>query len=76
MFISNIATNLYNQSSISHYVPTTSLFVSIGEFIHTMNVTILTNVSSAEHASRNVCDNRNVRGVLARELTRAPREIT
>ena len=28
------------------------------------------------HASRNVCDNRNVRGVLAREPTRAPREIT
>ena len=28
------------------------------------------------HASRNVSDNRNVRGVLAREPTRAPREIT
>jgi hypothetical protein len=28
------------------------------------------------HVSRNVCDNRNLRGVLAREPTRAPREIT
>jgi hypothetical protein len=27
------------------------------------------------HVSRNVCDNRNMRGVLAREPTRAPREI-
>jgi hypothetical protein len=27
------------------------------------------------HASRNVCDNRNVRGVLAREPTRAPRDV-
>jgi hypothetical protein len=28
------------------------------------------------HASRNVCDNRNVRGVLAREPTRAPRDVS
>jgi hypothetical protein len=28
------------------------------------------------HVSPNVCDNRNMRGVLAREPTRAPREIT
>jgi hypothetical protein len=28
------------------------------------------------HVSRNVCDNRNTRGVLAREPTRAPRQIT
>ena len=28
------------------------------------------------HASRNVCDNRNVRSVLAREPTRSPRAIT
>jgi hypothetical protein len=28
------------------------------------------------HVSRNVCDNRNLRGVLARETTRAPRQIT
>jgi hypothetical protein len=26
--------------------------------------------------SRNVCDNRNVRGVLAREPTRAPRDVS
>jgi hypothetical protein len=30
----------------------------------------------APHVSRNVCDNRNMRGVLASEPTRAPREIT
>jgi hypothetical protein len=28
------------------------------------------------HVSRNVCDNRNMRGVMARERIRAPREIT
>jgi hypothetical protein len=28
------------------------------------------------HASRNVCDNRNGRGVLAREPTRAPRDVS
>ena len=28
------------------------------------------------HVSRNVCDNRNTRGVLAREPTRTPRKIT
>jgi hypothetical protein len=28
------------------------------------------------HVSRSVCDNRNLRGVLAYELTRAPRQIT
>jgi hypothetical protein len=28
------------------------------------------------HVSRNLCDNRNMRGVLARGPTRAPREIT
>jgi hypothetical protein len=33
-------------------------------------------VRHVRHVSRNVCDNRNLRGVLAREPTRAPRQIT
>jgi hypothetical protein len=36
---------------------------------------VLKSTGHVDHASRNVCDNRNVRGVLARERTRAPREI-
>jgi hypothetical protein len=57
--------------------------------IHT-SVTLLTSPASTRlifllshtfratwgHVSRNVCYNRNMRGVLAREPTRAPREIT
>ena len=40
------------------------------------NPPIIIGVSNVAHASRNVYDNRNVRSVLAREPTSAPREIT
>ena len=39
-------------------------------------ITIVQSTRHVGHASRNVRDNRNVRGVLAREPTRVPREIT
>jgi hypothetical protein len=38
--------------------------------------TMLKSTRHVRHVSRNVCDNRNLSGVLARERTRAPRQIT
>jgi hypothetical protein len=38
-------------------------------------LTMFTSTRHVRHVSRNACDNRNLRGVLAREPTRAPRQI-
>jgi hypothetical protein len=45
----------------------------------TIDFALLQSVQSTRHvghASRNVCDNRNVRVVLALEPTRAPRDVS
>jgi hypothetical protein len=69
--------DLYNRVTWRHIkMSVGAIFNKLFFYFWKQIITMLKSTRHVLQVSRNVCDNRNLRGVLAREPTRAPRQIT